>query len=564
MEKRALIGIALIACLLASGASTCLHAESYLSFPRLPADPETLTGIAIVNPTPGDAKVTLTAYGFDGAPLAGPGISNPVSVTVPANQQVTRLTLELFGSALPDKAAWFQAYSTTDGLAGFFVFLNSTSTLLDGADVPATAQKIIFNNVRTDSGYSTELNLINPGSTDANLRLILAGVSFPPIPLAITIPSHGAARFDAAGIFSGHELPPGAYVAVESDVNVAGMELVKSPSGDALAINARRAGERLSSLYFLQVSVLGSYKSALSVVNYSGNPAILTISAFKPDGTLFDSSALKTNPVTRSLNPNSSLREDLESMFGFSGNDPLEGWIMVKSTSEAINGFVSFGDVSTGALAAVTSPPEGRTRAIFSHIATSSGFSTGLCLLNPTSLAANVRVLAVQADGTILGVFDTVLQPNQRLKRFLGSSDFLPQAANQSGGLIFVRSDIPVYMSSLITSERAWVNIPAQPAPDSYTPDASIPPLKMNPPMAILPPGASQLFHADGLPTDVVWKVNGAAGGTAVAGGISKTGTYTAPRTVPARQVVTITAETPPNRQAHRLMFWTRFPLFRA
>ncbi len=535
----------LLPCLLTLWGPTWLYADSYLNFPRLTADRDVLTGIAIVNPTVNEAKVVLTAFGFDGIPLTGAGITNPVTITISANQQFSKLTVELFGSPLPANAAWFQASSTTDGLSGFFLFLNSSVTLMDGADVPVAAQKIIFNDIHIDSGWSTELNLINPGATDAHLRLALGGSPFPPFPSSITIPPHGAVRVDASALFTPADLVPGVFVSVESDIDVAGLELVTSPSADAFAINARRAGERLSSLYFLQISVLGSFKSFLSVVNYSADPVVLTVTAFKPDGLLFDSTALKNNPVTRALNPNSSLREDLESMFGFSGKDPIEGWIMVKSTSDSINGFVSFGDTSTGALAAVTSPPEGSTRAIFSQIATSSGFLTGMSLLNPSSIAANVRILALQKNGTILGVFDTVLQPSQRFKRFLGTADFIPQAANQSGGFVFVRSDTPIYMSSLITSNAAWVSIPAQPAPDSYNPDASISPLKMNPPIAILPPGASQLFHVDGLADTVVWKVNGTLGGAAGTGNISSTGKFTAPRAVPARQVVTITAETP-------------------
>ncbi len=521
-----------------------LRADSVLNFPRLVSNPDTLTGVAIVNPTATDAQVNIFAYGADGTLLAGPGVTNPATITVPANQQFSKLTSQLFGDALPDTpAAWFQATSTTDGLTGFFLFLNSSITLMDGADVPTAAQQIIFNNIRIDSGFTTELDIINPGSSDAHITLRLAGTPFLPGPQFLTIPSHGAVRLDAASYFAVSNVLPGAYVIVDSDSDVAGLELVQSPTGDAFALNARQNGEQLASLYFLQNSVLGNFQSSLSLVNYSGDPVVVTITAYKPDGTLFDSANLTNNPVTRALNSESSLSEDVASMFGFSGSSPLEGWLQVKATSNAINGFISYGDTSTGSSAAVTSPPEGQTRALFSQIATSSGFFTGLALLNPGSLAANVRILAIQQDGTILGVFDTVLEPSQRFKRFLGTSDLIPQAANQSSGIIFVKSSIPIYMSVLIGSDHALVNIPSQPAPDAYNPDASIATLKMNPPIAIVPPGASQRFTVAGAPSALTWKVNGAVGGATATGVISSSGVFTAPKSVPARQVVTITGE---------------------
>lgn len=520
-----------------------LHAQSVLNFPRLSSDSSVFTGIAIVNPNDADASVTLTAYGADGIPLKGNGVSNPVTITVPGGQQYSKLTLELFGASLPaSSAAWFQATSVSSDLTGFFLVLNPTVTFMDGADVPIADQRIIFNNVRIDSGYASELNIINPGSDDAHLLVQLAGTPLPPAPQSLTIPAHGAARLDAATFFSVTDILPGAYVIVDSDVNVAGMEIVSSPSGDIFALNARKGAEQLGSLYFLQLSVLGSLSTQLDLVNYSADPVVLTISAYKPDGSLYGPTFLKNNPVTRALNGKASLREDVQTMFGFSGDKPLDGWILVKSTSDSVNGFVTFADSSTGAVAAVTSFAEGRTRALFSHIATTSGFSTAISLLNPGAIAANVRLLAIDKSGIVLGVFDTVLQPSQRFLRYLGTSDLIYSASGLSGGIVFIKSDQPIYMSSLIRSANSWVNIPPQPAPDTYNPGSTISTLKMSPPIAIVPPGASQRFSVSGSSSGLVWKVNGTEGGSPSTGTISN-GLFAAPSIVPARQIVTITAE---------------------
>jgi len=520
-----------------------LLASSTLIFPRASFDPNLITGIAIANPTGQDAAVTITAYGVDGQPLSGAGMQNPAQITVPADQQVARISADLFGVGVdPSTVAWLLAASPTDGLTGFFLLINSSITLLDGADLPVTSQKLVFNSVRVDASYTTEINLVNPGDSTADLQIQLAGISPAPIIKELSIPAKAVVRLDAATFFQTNNVSPGAYIIINSSIEVAGFELVRNGSADGIGFNARRFSEKLSTLYFLQVSVLGPYKAQLGVVNYSANPVVLTISASKPDGTLFDFANLQNNPITRTLPAGGSLREDVQSMFGFFGDKPLDCWLTVKSTSEAINGYMINSNPTSGAEAGVTSGAQGRVLSLFSHIATAPPYYTGLAVLNPSSLAANLRFVALKPTGEILGSYDTVLPPGQTFNKLLGSPDFIADAAGQAGGLVWVKSNIPVYAASNIGSDNAASNIPAQDVPDSYAPDSSLTTLKLVPPIAIVPPSVSQKFQiAAGV--SATWKVNGTIGGSASVGVITNAGVYTAPKTIPARQVVTITAE---------------------
>ncbi len=519
-----------------------LRADSNLIFPRASFDPNLITGIAIANPGAQDAEVTITAYGTDGLPLSGDGIQNPVKIAIAANQQVAKVSSGLFGAVDPAAVAWMRATSTTDGLTGFFLLIDTSITLMDGADLPVVSQKLMFNLVRIDAGYTSELNLVNPGSATAEVQIQLAGISPAPVIKQLSIPANGIVRLDAASFFQASSIAPGAYVAIDSNVELAGFELVRSATGDGVGLNARRVSEKLTTLYFLQLSVLGPDKTQLGIVNYASEPVVLTITATKPDGTLYDSSNLQNNPVTRSLAGGGSLREDLQTMFGFTGSQPLDGWLTVKSTSQAINGYLTFSNPTTGSEAAVTSAAQGRLKSLLSHIATVSPYYTGIAVLNPGTLPANLRIVALKQTGEILGSYDTTLQPGQRISKVLGNADFIAGAAGQVGGLVYVKSDSPVYVSSIIGTDRTVSNIPAQEAPESYSPDANLPTLKISPPIAIVPPGNSQKFQVSGGVT-TVWKVNGVTGGEGSVGTITSAGVFTAPRTVPARQVVTITAE---------------------
>ncbi|HEY3129920.1 MAG TPA: DUF11 domain-containing protein, partial [Acidobacteriota bacterium] len=467
--------------LLIHAAAASLEARSVLNFPRLSFEQNTLTGIAIVNPTDQLAAVTLTAFGTDGRPLAASGLQNPAQLTIAANQQTAKLTSELFGSGVdPSTVAWFQATSSVDGLAGFFLFLNGSITVFDGADLPESASAIIFNLVRQDLGFSTELNIVNPGDGVANIELRLMGAGMSPPARTLTLAAKGVARIDPASFFGISTLSPGAYVAVSSNVEVAGFEFVKSSTGDLLGLNARNASEQLSELNFPQMAVLGPWKTELGLLNYSTKQVTVTVTAYRADGTPYASPNLKNNPVTRTLEAGGSLREDVEAMFGFTGPNALDGWIQAQSSAAAINGYVTYGLPSIGSLAAVAGSGQGRTRAIFSHIATSQGFFNGIAILNSGTgagaksavTAANVRVLAIRPNGQILGSYDTVLQPRQRISKLI--DELIPAAAGQSGGLIWVKSDSPVNLTSLFGTSNGAVlaNIPAQPAPDSYNPDS--------------------------------------------------------------------------------------------
>ena len=316
---------------------------------------------------------------------------NQEPIIIAANSQFASLVSGPTGifSGEPDTVAWFQATSTTDNLTGFFLFFNDSLpfNLFDGADLPQTGTSIIFPQVRVDGGYTTELNLINPSSGSASLTVQLIRTGSTPISLSLQLPAMGAARMDLATFFGISDDPINAYVAVSSDVAVAGFELVTSPNGDLVGLNARPI-ETLTHLYFPQMLVLGPVQTTLGVVNNSTQNVILTISAFDQDGNLFEAETTQ-NPVGVGLLAGESLVRDLEELFGFSGSELLAGWLQVESTSPAVTGYLTYELPASGAAATVTPSQAGQTRGIFSHIATIAGLFTGVSVLNPGQLVAN-------------------------------------------------------------------------------------------------------------------------------------------------------------------------------
>jgi len=525
-------------------------AGSTLNFPRASFDTNTFTGVAFVNPNNVVARLEISLISTDGSDALP-----STTLDIPPGAQQALLLTDIFKNPLPpDRVCWMRVTSEQDGITGFFLFLNNTVSQFDGADLPQISHRILFNEVRHGGGFSTEINLINPSSDWTNVKLILFRPGLEPATadLPAGISRRGVVRFDPAAIFKTTQIPAGSYLSASANVGIGGFALIKSGK-DLLGLNAQPATTGQQILYFPQMAVLGPWKTELGIVNYSTEAAILTISAFKGNGTPHSGDYLKgTNPVTRQLPAEGALMLDVAELFGFqttaSQTGTLDGWIRVESTNSGISGFVSYGVVTAGSLAAVPSQSIALNRAFFSHLATDLGYFTGLALLNPGQLTNNYRVVVLRKDGTVIGSTDGVLRPGERVSRLI--TEFVPQTGKQSGGFIWVSSTQAMYMTSLFGTAKGFnpslkseilANIAPQAATPFYQPNAS-PPLQIQPSLAVLQPNATKQFSVSGAIRPVVWKVNGSTTAS-VAGSISTSGLYQAPSQVPTGLPVVISAE---------------------
>jgi hypothetical protein len=362
-----------------------------------------------------------------------------------------------------------------------------------------------------------------------------------PTTKSVQLPGRGVIRLDAATFFEVEELSDPCYIIARASIPVCGFEFVRA-EGDLVGLSARPYSERMNTLFFPQIAVLGGIQTQLSVVNYSEETVILTITAYRPNGEPFDPAALQTNPAMRGLEAGEILQTDVAELFGFQGTETRDGWLKVQSTSEAINGSVSY-VIGGKSRAAVSCDPQGRKQALFSHIATSLGYFTGISVLNPGAVAANLRIVGMEPDGNTLGTYTSTLQPHHRISKLI--NELISETAGQAGGFIWITSDQPVYLTSLFGSQGSGVlaNIPAQPAGKMYQPDRGKARLRIKPPLAIVQPGATKSFWAEDYTQSPAWQVNGIAGGNPSVGQITQNGDYTAPQSITMPLPITITAE---------------------
>lgn len=526
-----------------------LQAESQLYFPRLTNQAGTILGVTFVNPTAQDAQLELVSYTQNGTMVSGAGITNPAHLMVPAQQQVGLLATDIFGQGLAaDTVGWFTATSAVDGIAGFYLFLDEAGTFLDGADLPEPETRVVFNSIEVNASTSTELNLVNTQDLPAEIDLLLvdeaAAQDNDPNNdvLRVTlhdVEAHGVRRVDVGTLFGINDVGSSTYLIALANTRILGFEVVRETGRDAVGLNARNGNEKLDRLFFPQLAVLGPWKMEIGVVNRSLNAVTAVFTAFQPNGEPYSAPQVAQNRVVRQIESELPFRADVEELFGFSGDQALDGWIEVESSQPSLTGFVSYGIPAGGSKAAVAVQVTPQTRALIAHIATTLGFFTGVAALNPGAVAASYRITAAKATGELLGSFDGILEPGQRVSRLI--EQFIPEALGQAGGIIWIRSNSPLYLTSLFgkADGRVLSNIPTQDVPESYRPDEALPRISVNPDFVVLGPDDTLQFSTSDENGAAIsgWMVSGEGTGT-----IDQTGLYTAPSSAPEGLVV-VTAE---------------------
>ncbi|HEY2931717.1 MAG TPA: carboxypeptidase regulatory-like domain-containing protein [Acidobacteriota bacterium] len=550
----------LLACIF-SAAVPCLG-TSELIFPRVAFDGGRFTGFAVANPGKVRARLTLTAYGENGRLLQGAGVTNPLPIDIEPGKQFAQLDSEMFHgyASNPGFKGWVYAQSEADGLTGFFIMGDGKLSMLDGADLPNKALDLYYNLLLDSARYQYEISLVNPNDGTAGITLSLVNSSGTALQTRqISIAGKGCLQATLESLFAAPDIAQSATLKVKSNVPVAGFEFVFARDSSTLTgLVAQPEGRKLSSLHFPQLAVLGDWATQVGVFNVTDEIILISVSAYKADGTLFAAPDIGgNNPFRIAIAPRGAFTQDVQRLFNFRGDSTRVGWLKVETTKQSIHGFVAYGTRSNPTLAAVVaqSDPQGSTNAVFSHQANNETFYTGLAILNAGSLAANIEITSVKSTGEVLGSVKKVLGPLERIADLLSSPQLIPASGGAQGGLVVVRSDTPVFTSELFGTWNGstLANVPAQQGPADFKPDQGSPRFVVEPPLAPLELRTRQTFRArflTGTPTGgLTWSVNGINNGDSTVGIIDSQGVYTAPATLPAQSRVTIRATTSDGKQ---------------
>ena len=426
-------------------------------------DTSDYTGIAIANLGSTDATLELTAYSPQGSAIAGPGITNPVDMTLKPGQQIPFMGTVVFGAGLVDlgTVAWMKVESSSEMIASYFMEFNSSLTNLDGAVIsnrPLTS--FVFPQVRSEG--TTQISIANPSQTPANLILTLLDADGNNLGSEMRqVSANGSLTETFAGIFPDTVPLRSQYVNVTSDTGVMPLEFLRSTSGDTECLSGLDTSKGGYHLYAPQYAVGGPWRSSVSLINLEPISGTVVLRFLGNDGQQIG--VTRTEPIA----PNGKIYIDALDYFGnFDGMQT--GYLEIVSLNARLTGSLAFGSRDGNSFAAsLPLVTELANSVVFSHIASNSDYYTGLAILNPNAQPSDVTINVYTAEGAWEFTTKESIPANGRLCKLLTEIFPLLARMSRTSGYIKVTSDSGIAAFALFGTQNlsSLAALPAQNMP---------------------------------------------------------------------------------------------------
>ena len=347
------------------------------------------TGIAVANlSTTNDAALTVSAFDTQGAQISGPGITNPVSLSISLKEQRAVTDSQIFGAGVSaqNSVGWIKLDSSEARIAGFFLVFDNNLSTLDGADVSSnTVTSFIFPEIEAGQGFN-QFHIANPNSTGATLTFELFGSDGQPRTASVTrtINANGAVAEYMSDLFPGIAVSSSDYLRVTSTRGVVPFAYLGREGRDSEGLNGQDVNKGASVLYSPQYAVGGSdWGTTLSVVNLSNSPTTVTFQLIGDGGSEIGV------PVQRYIAGRGKVYVSDQTFFINAGDTLTQGYVEIRSSNGApLAGSVVFGDPQRARYAAALPLVSTLQHSlVFGQVASgqvgSLNYFTGLALLNP-------------------------------------------------------------------------------------------------------------------------------------------------------------------------------------
>jgi K319-like protein/parallel beta helix pectate lyase-like protein/uncharacterized protein DUF1565 len=411
-----------------------------------PAGPEEIN-IALVNPTSDDATVTLTARAYDGGVIAGTGVTNPVTVVLPEGQ-ISRRASDIFGSGIYNQSGWVEVSSSLPAVKAFALVFNGALSSLEGSQFArGPSNRIVFPKVTGSAESPTRLSLVNTAATAVQITMTVyensgnvAGTWSSQLPARSGLHSNVRDLVPLADNFDGYAVVEARAGFNNSSSALVGLEAYAERSDIAL-VSALSISDQLNNGFFAQISNRDGFKSTLTLVNPSSEIQVMQITA----GAL-TVNGNSTGPVVveRVLSRNERLEENVASLFGFSSQDQIEGFVRFDSPVDGpgVLSSMRYGTTDGVTLSTLAAQPDGYWDLYFPRVAEQGVYYTGLSILNPNNVYADVTFDLFNDSGTPVASRTMRLMPGERRSGLLPTFFSIP--LDQFSGYVRVAGSQPI------------------------------------------------------------------------------------------------------------------------
>ena len=419
------------------------------------------TGVAVTNAAGKEIVVTYIARHPDGLLVSGEGIINPASYRFAAGQQFAAYPTEIFRASNDRRdvlgaggVGWMEIISDEGELQAVFMDGDAAGTTLDG-NVGATSgsSPIFFTGLRTGTGESTEIELLNLAYDDVMVRLELLdarGVVLRQEP-EFYIAGYGSRNFYIGAESAFMQVPdPSAISALRVSCN--NSNSIKSDScsrltglatftdtfkstATALASSGVDSGATIVGAHF---AAGGGWDTTVHVSKVDGQTAPVYLDAYDGAGAL-----LWTAHETLGAGGSVAFRLDGTA----SGSSVRTGAVRVRSDSGNVVGGVSIrwsgSNGSTFSYYPLTNYLTGTLQ--FNQIAEGTAgeieYWTGLAIMNDLDRQVSVRLDVFRTDGALDRTADIVLQPYMQIASLVRQLVGDPQYRRLDGYMRLTASD---------------------------------------------------------------------------------------------------------------------------
>jgi len=424
--------------------------ESVFWIPLLVGSSETMTGIAVTNPSAAPATLVFEAYDSDGKPLGSgawdqPEGKDPDGVLLPGHQRALN-DFEIFDIDLSLlRQGWIRIRSNNPAVKVVYQYVRSDLSALDGMNAVVEPQRRLFypwvleawpNS--PDCRVKTMLSLVNPGDEPAEIRITPrnpAGQAAAE-PWETRLPPLVALQGSPNDWFPGVTDPIILEVETLTGPGLVGSEWISHGGTDPFFVvsNALAPSEGAFTLYSAQLASWSGMRTFVCVMNPDDESQSITIRARSEAGNLLG------NVYQGSLSPHGFLLGDAAELLAFTGE--AVGTLELRAERAPVIGSVIFGDPSAGYAAALPLEAPVQGGVLFPHVAHLPGFFTGLAFhivgTDPTRLG--IQVWDRNGERTATGPRDSTpegFNSGSRLSQVLSE---LTGLALQAGGFIQVHS----------------------------------------------------------------------------------------------------------------------------
>ena len=365
--------------------------------------------VDLFNPSSRTANLTIDALNSSGQAVSGSGITNPVKVSVSANQALVRTVSELFGTT--SGISSIRVQSTSSDLLATAVVSGS-----GGTEAVPFLSRAIFSVFVPVVNEGAKLQLLNPNSSSTSGTLtwrtaeggVVTTNSVQLAPLASTsVP---------LGLVTIPELPLAGYVFASFSNPVIAFE--SFGESNALNVVAIQPPAAVGAL-FIPFFVAGNgFQTDVNLINESLDTVTLKAQLFDGTGTQAGSNVLITMP------PGEQLGAALDRFFQ---RPPPMGYIRFE-VPQLFKGFFSYFPTISGHARLRTSQGGSTVIPLSAYplqdafilgSGTAGSEFEGIALLNPTASTVTVTLQAISSAGTVLGNSTLSINPGQVVARLI-------------------------------------------------------------------------------------------------------------------------------------------------